>query len=297
MRTEQVRLGQLNCLAAYPDRPDRPLPDDALISAAAAAPPVVLVHGLGGGNWGWEYFQQYFAQHGVTTYALELPGHGAQVDPHTARRMGTYSVESYALWVASALAELGRSVVIGHSMGGLIAQKLAESQCQEGFIFLASAPPWHMFRRAYKRMWSYILRHPWQEIVAPLTGRPMLMDSGMQAELVNNRLPPEIRADVSRQDVPDSGRACVQMAVGLVSIDVKRVASPCLVIGGLADRLIPPSEQRRLAEFYGCPLQMYDCGHMLMLEPGWEQVADGILGWITQLPAATTDLASQLAAD
>ncbi len=282
MRIETAQLGKLQCRIADPG------------GRAAAGPPLVLVHGLGGGVWGWDNFQRHFAERGWRSFGLELPGHGEQCDPVTAEKMGQYSVETYALWVSAALAEIGPAVVIGHSMGGLVAQKLAESQHQEGYVFLASAPPWHMFRRAYASMWGHLLRHPWREVLAPLTGRTLVLDSRMQESLVNNRLPPEVRAEIALRDVPDSGRASMQMVVGLVSVDAQRVTSPCLVVGGLDDRLIPVSEQRRLARFYGCPLQLHDRGHMLMLEPGWEEVADGILQWTESLPAGA-DAAAEAA--
>lgn len=271
MQIRRERYGQLNCLTAIPDGPEQ-------------SAPLLLVHGLGGGIWGWEPFQAWFAERGFCSYALELPGHGEATDPATAQRMGTYSVESYALWVAAAMAEIGRKfVVVGHSMGGLIAQKLAESHRQHGYVLLASVPPWHMFRRAYSSMWRHLLRHPWKEVVWPMCGGSVVLDASLQDRLVNNRLSPEVRAGIAQRDVPDSGRASMQMAVGLVSVDVRRVTSPCLVVGGSDDRLIPLSEQKCLSDFYRCPLQVYDCGHMLMIENGYEAVAGGILSWIQQL--------------
>ncbi|HUX65854.1 MAG TPA: alpha/beta hydrolase [Terriglobales bacterium] len=279
MRMERLRFGHLECLRAGPERGE-------------PGPPLLLVHGLGGGIWGWEYFQRHFAQRGFASYALELPGHGEDPDPVTARKMGQYSVETYALWVAAAMAQIGPCVVVGHSMGGLVAQKLAESHAQAGFVFLASAPPWHMFRRAYAPMWRHLLRHPWRELLLPLAGHTLVLDNTLQDALVNHRLPPDLRQEIARRDVPDSGRASMQMVAGLVSVDARRVTSPCLVAGGLDDRLIPASEQRRLAEFYQCPLQLHDRGHMLMLEPGWEEVADGILAWVASLQSGRADLAA-----
>jgi pimeloyl-ACP methyl ester carboxylesterase len=271
MQSLRTRFGQLNCLVAEPEGPE-------------TGPPLLLIHGLGGGIWGWEPFQRRFAEHGHASYALELPGHGNDNDRETAERMGTYSVETYALWVAAAMAEIGRRlVVVGHSMGGLVAQKLAESHHQLGYVFMASAPPWHMFRKAYVPMWRHVLRHPWREVVWPLCGGTVVLDSNLQDDLVNNRLTPTQRAEIALRDVPDSGRASMQMTVGLVSVDVRRIHSPCLVVGGSDDRLIPASEQQRLAEFYRCPLQMHDRGHMLMIEDGHETVADQIREWARQL--------------
>lgn len=46
------------------------------------------------------------------------------------------------------------------------------------------------------------------------------------------------------------------------------------------DRFIPPVVARRVADRYGAPLQsMLGHGHMLVLEPGWEAVADAVARW------------------
>lgn len=275
---DQIALGRLVAWRVAP--PGEPL-----------GPPLLLVHGLGGGPWGWENFQRYFAARGYLSYAVELPGHGTDVNSARASELGAFSVETYCLYLSSVLAALGPCVVIGHSMGGLIAQKLAESHDQAGYVFLASAPPWHMFRRAYWPMWRCLLGHPWSQIVAPVCGRTVVLGNSLQDSLVNHRLSPEARAIVGGKDVPDSGRASMQMVVGLVTINEQQVNSPCLVAAGADDRLIPASEQRRLAEKYRCPLQLYDRGHMLLIEDGWEDVAAGILGWITTLPAARANVA------
>lgn len=276
----------MNAAAERPERLGRLEAWRVAPQGARQGPPLLLVHGLGGGPWGWENFQRYFAARGYLSYAVELPGHGSDVNSERAGELGAFSVETYCLYLSSVLAELGSCVVIGHSMGGLIAQKLAESHDQAGYVFLASAPPWHMFRRAYWPMWRNLLCHPWSQIVAPVIGRTLVLKDSMQEALVNNRLSPEVRAIVGGKDVPDSGRASMQMVVGLVTVDHTQVNSPCLVAAGTDDRLIPPSEQRRLAEKYGCPLQLYDRGHMLLIEDGWEEVADGILTWVAQLPTA-----------
>ena len=265
----RLRLGHLHCWRQEPAGPPQ-------------GPPLLLVHGFGGGVWGWANFQRFFAEAGYCSYAVELPGHGHDgLDS-----LGWCSLETYALYLAAALGDLGPCVVVGHSMGGLIAQKLAETHLQVGYVLLASAPPWHMFRRAYAPLWKLILRHPWRQIIRPITGAPVLLDPRLQDLLVNHRVPAGLRERIGGLDVPDSGRASMQMMAGLVSVDAARVRSPLLVVAGSDDRLIPAGEQRRLAEKYECPLQIYDRGHMLIIEDGWEDVAAGILNWVAALAPA-----------
>jgi pimeloyl-ACP methyl ester carboxylesterase len=246
--------------------------------------PLVLIHGLGGGTWSWENFQRAAAAAGRASYAIELPLHqpGARPDP----MLGRYSVEHYAVHCAAVLEQIGDCFVMGHSMGGLIAQLLAQAFARRGFIFLASAPPWHMMRAPYGKLWRYAFLHPLADLLRPVARRAMKMDGVMSRNLVNNRIPPELLAEVAAREVPDSGRAAMQMAVGLVRVDPRRVASPCLVIGGLADRLIPPAEQRRLAAYYNARVRLFDRAHMLNIEPEWEEVAACALDWMAEMETA-----------
>ena len=87
----------------------------------AAVPPVVLLHGLFGSAGNWGAIQKRLAQRGRRVLARDLRNHGAS--PHD-RRMdyGTMAAD-----VAETLHGLGASpaAVVGHSMGGKVAMRLA----------------------------------------------------------------------------------------------------------------------------------------------------------------------------
>lgn len=89
----------------------RPVPE--------AGPPVVLVHGAGGTHQHWLY--QVRDLPGSPTYAVDLPGHGRSVGP------GRDTISAYGDWLVTFFdaAGLDRAVVVGHSMGGAIAQDVA----------------------------------------------------------------------------------------------------------------------------------------------------------------------------
>jgi 3-oxoadipate enol-lactonase len=88
---------------------------------AGSGPPLVLVHGLGGSHLDWEHQIAHFAQR-FRVIAPDLRGFG---DSGSGRR--AYSIRRLARDVAGLLAQLGidRFLLIGHSMGGAIAQQLA----------------------------------------------------------------------------------------------------------------------------------------------------------------------------
>jgi pimeloyl-ACP methyl ester carboxylesterase len=81
--------------------------------------PVVFVHGAGGTHQHWLYQVRDLAD--SRTFALDLPGHGRS------EGAGWDSVSAYADWLIAFLdaAGLDRAVLVGHSMGGAIAQDMA----------------------------------------------------------------------------------------------------------------------------------------------------------------------------
>ncbi len=80
-------------------------------------PAVVLVHGAGNDHTVWHGPARYFAYHGRSVLALDLPGHGRSGGKALA------TVEAMAEWLVRAIDALGieRVAIAGHSMGGLIA--------------------------------------------------------------------------------------------------------------------------------------------------------------------------------
>lgn len=116
--------------------------DLSLEDAAPAGRPrsrsVLFVHGMWGGSW---YFRNYLygaAQAGWDAWALDLRGHGLSPAPDG---LGSVSLADYVADVRHCLDQLGEAVLVGHSMGGLIAQKAAEGTGVAAAIFLTSAPP------------------------------------------------------------------------------------------------------------------------------------------------------------
>jgi 3-oxoadipate enol-lactonase len=85
-------------------------------------PPVVFVHGLGGSSNVWHGVMQAMQQH-HHCIALDLRGHGRS------QGRGKFSVEGWAKDVQKLIRhlELPAVTLVGHSMGTLIAQHLAET--------------------------------------------------------------------------------------------------------------------------------------------------------------------------
>lgn len=253
------RIGDLVLEHAPPSGPARPLP-------------ILFVHGMWGGSW---YFRSYLyaaAQEGWDAWALNLRGHGSS---RPVPDLGKVSVLDYVEDVRECLRALGEVVLIGHSMGGLIAQKVAEGGGVRATAFLTSAAP----RGILALRWPVIARMG-RYLPALLRDRAFIPTAADARALLYNRLVPAAQDWAYGQIVPESGRAARELAFGLIAVDPGRVRCPTLVVGAEHDAITPTAVQRKIAARYGAQyMEAAGHAHMLMLEDGWEGPFKGILGW------------------
>jgi len=99
----------------------------------------VFIHGAQNDHSVWALQTRYFAHHGFSVLAVDLPGHGrSKGQPLT-------TVEAMADWLTTLLQSIGvkRAVLIGHSMGSLIALETAKraKECVAGVALVGTAYP------------------------------------------------------------------------------------------------------------------------------------------------------------
>lgn len=98
---------------------------------------VVFVHGAWHGAWCFSALQQELDRRGVSSYAIDLPGHGASLQP-----LGDLATDSDAVrGLIQVLAERGINdpVLVGHSYGGaVISQAAATGAPVSSLIYIAA---------------------------------------------------------------------------------------------------------------------------------------------------------------
>ena len=84
-------------------------------------PVTVFVHGAAFDHTVWKLQARYFAWHGGSVLAVDLPGHGLSQGPLRG------SIPEMADWLVALLdaAEVGQANLVGHSMGALVALEAA----------------------------------------------------------------------------------------------------------------------------------------------------------------------------
>lgn len=104
---------------------------------ADGRPWIVLVHGAGASHLIWMLQSRALAYDGYNVLAPDLPGHNLSGGNAIA------GVDGQAEWLLKAMSAAGceKTVMIAHSMGGLIAIEAASSAPEriEGIVFVASA--------------------------------------------------------------------------------------------------------------------------------------------------------------
>src|ERR1700712_4043939 len=100
------------------------LPAGLMAKPKAARPPIVMIHGAFCGPWTFDQFRAPFEAAGYTVHAPALRFHAMGTKP--ARALGATSLLDFAQDLADFIATLpAPPILIGHSLGGLLAQMLA----------------------------------------------------------------------------------------------------------------------------------------------------------------------------
>lgn len=259
---ERVTIGGLSALVAAP--------------AVETGPPLLFVHGYFGLAIVYERMMDCLAAKGHRCVAIDLRGHG---DSPLPGKLGRVSIHDYADDVERVARELGNPVIIGHSMGGLLAQLVAQRAVGRAVVLLSPAPPRGIPVLSLKLA---VLQAKYMPAI--LTWRTVVPGRLDLKTLVLNRVPPSEHDVLLDFMVPDSGRAAFQMSVIGVPVDRERVTTPVLVIAGDKDLFIPHSRAVRVARRYGARLiTAPGRGHMLVIEPGYDEMCDWIADWIANI--------------
>jgi pimeloyl-ACP methyl ester carboxylesterase len=238
-------------------------------------PAVLLVHGLCGGAWMWENYQARLAAAGYESHAIDLRGrHGSRPVPD----IGKVSINDYVEDALTLARGLDTPIVIGHSMGGLIAQKVAEAGACRALVLISSAPPrwipiasWTLLLRQLKHMHELVLR------------RPIIPSRADADVLMFNRTPLADRDVQYARLVPDSGRAGFEISFGSIDVQEQRVTAPTLIVTGLDDQFVVPRVARALSRKYRATLKEFSAhAHHIITEPGWEKPCDEIILWLNE---------------
>lgn len=249
-------------------------------------PPLVFVHGgyVHSGCWNLN-FLPHFSRLGYHCHALDLSGHGASGGRD---ELHGFDIDHYAGDVAQVVAALpAPPVLVGHSMGATVVQRYLEKGRAAGVVMMAPVPTTGLAGCGLQ----LTLKQPdfLVEAARAVSGRYTEKTARVMREVYFS---PDVTAEEFAAFKPlvqdESTTAITEMMALAWRIPPRRPRIPALVIGGEMDALFPPS----LLHFTASGWNAETCviprgGHMLMMEPHWNAVADRIDGWLERRVAPT----------
>ena len=248
---------------------------------------VVMIHGSFCGGWYFEPLAERLTAKGWTCLTPNLPAHGKGLKgENTPVDLAAHGIGDYT----AAMADLVRSlneppVLIGHSLGGLVAQQLCAQGLAKAAVLLAPASPWGIAPTS-------------PDEIAAITG---LMAMGAFWTMT---LDPvfEIAADNSMDKLPandqraafdklgaESGKAMFQSMLWhldlerAAAVDADTIDCPLLCLTGSDDKVVAASTVKAIADKYGAnaAYQAFPgFSHWIIGEPGWEVFAETAESWL-----------------
>ncbi len=245
-------------------------------------PPLLFVHGGYCDAWFWEpYFLPWFAARGYAAYALSLRGHGASGGGDTLYIAGLGDYEADVEHVAGTLDT--PPVLIGHSMGAAIIERIVAKRPVRGAALLAPIPPIGLLPVASRLAAS----HP--NYLMQMGGvDPSRLSADVLQALrpfyFSPKVPAKVLAEAARHLNAESPRALFDLSLRLHWALPTKNHRPLFVLGAEADLISSPDDVRATATHHNVRATILPgLAHMLMLEPGWTDVAQAIEGWLRTL--------------
>lgn len=245
-------------------------------------PPLLFVHGGYCDAWFWEpYFLPWFAAQGYPAYALSLRGHGASGGRDSLFIAGLDDYETDVEHIAGTLSE--PPILIGHSMGAAVVERIVAKRPVRGAALLAPLPPAGLLAIATRLAAS----HP-DYLMHMGNGDPSRLSADVLEALrpfyFSDDMSPAMLAQAAQHFNAESPRALFDLSLRLHWALPGGNHRPVFVLGAEGDRICTPHDVRATARHHNVEATILPgLAHMLMLAPAWLSAAQALEAWIATL--------------
>ena len=268
--------------------------DDMKVSKRDNNRTILLIHGLWMTPLSWENFKDRFEKLGYNVLTPGWPGHEGNVEEvrrNAPKNIADLGLEEVVQHYEKIIHEMDcPAILIGHSFGGLIVQILIDKGYGSAGVGIDSAAPKGVHKLTYDELKSAF----------PVLSRPGnrhkavgLTFEQFHFAFANKMSEEDAKIAYNKYAIPDTGRAVFESVFddfnrnAPTTINYKNnTRSPLLLIAGSDDHTVPAAVTKSNYDKYSNSSAITDFhefkgrSHLIMLEPGWEEVVDYIDEWI-----------------
>ena len=243
---------------------------------------ILFVHGNFCGSWCWHNLLNYFASRGTSCYAINFRGHWLS---YGHAELGKAVTEDYVKDVEECLQAIGPEdvILVGHSMGGIVSQRVAENNNIRSLILLDSAPCKEITETCFKV--NPEVNKVLKDLFKNQPDGTVMMEKDKEKikRIVFEKN--KVSQETLSQTVTFMGResAHVLKNHAFLSVDPKKITCSVYLIGrkGLGNHE-NPDLWHALADYYKATDRFIsgNISHNMFMENDWEEHAVLIEKWI-----------------
>jgi pimeloyl-ACP methyl ester carboxylesterase len=177
-------------------------------------------------------------------------------------------------------------VIIGSSMGGLVAQHVAARTRSAGLVLISSAAPWIGGGKIGAA--PAALQYLWPVFA----GHAMRGDKKAALKLVLHDLSPAEQQFFLSIFADESGKAYRVMVTGGAPVAKGAVTCPVLCLSAAGDKLFKPSVAEGIAAFYGAKHLVFPGGHTMAAGALLPVVGKAIADWVEEVTSPSFQAAA-----
>jgi pimeloyl-ACP methyl ester carboxylesterase len=252
---------------------------------------IVFIHGMFVTNRCWNEWMEYFTRCGFECVAPAWPLKDFSPSELRAKHPdfdgeGKMKLADIVLFFEKHISQMkGNTILIGHSLGGLIVQILLSKGLGSAGVAIDSAPPKGVLTTKLS-----FLKSNWP-VLNPFSPRamPLLLTKNQFQYAFAYHLNGSLLDHAYEGVVPQSKLVGLGALTNVAKIDFTKKKAPLLFIAGERDNIIPATLNKSNYRKYARNNSRTDFKifprrtHYLINDDGWQAIADYILNWLNRL--------------